>query len=111
MSRLPKMRPRTKHINIKMHHFRDHVRKKLISIHKIPTQYQLADIATKPQPEVLFIAQRESLMQWAAETMTRLQLALPTEHLRACEIIEQAGKLNEQAELAKRTGYQPVLPK
>lgn len=111
MSRLPKMRPRTKHINIKMHHFRDHVRKKLISIHKIPTQYQLADIATKPQPEALFIAQRESIMQWAAETMTRLQLALPTEHLRACEIIEQAGKLNEQAELAKRTGYQPVLPK
>jgi len=32
LARLPKMRPRTKHINIKYHHFREHVRLGLIKI-------------------------------------------------------------------------------
>ena len=102
MARLPKMRPRTKHICIRMHHFREHVRKGLISIHKIPTKYQLADIATKPQPYDLFASQRESLMQWEAETMMIEQLNTPAKHLRVCEIIDQVAKLNEQAEAATK---------
>ena len=57
MARLPKMRPRTKHLCVKMHHFREHVRKGLVSIHKIPTRFQLGDIATKAQPEALFVSQ------------------------------------------------------
>lgn len=108
MSRLPKMRPRTKHIGVRMHHFREHVRTGRITIHKIPTEYQLADIATKPQTEKLFVAQRESLLQWAAETMTKDELLLPAEHLRACEIIKQAEALNNQASLDKLKG-QPGL--
>lgn len=62
-ARLPNVRTRTKHLNIRMHHFREYVRAKLISLHKIPTRYQLGDIATKAQPEDLFVSQRESRMQ------------------------------------------------
>jgi hypothetical protein len=94
MARLPKMRPRTKHLCVRLHHFREHVRKKLVSIHKIHTRYQLADILTKPQPEKLFVSQRESILQWASATLTPEELTKPAEHLRACEIIEQARHLN-----------------
>jgi hypothetical protein len=62
MSRLPKMRPRTKHLCVRLHHFREYVRNGGISINKIPTEYQLGDMATKPQPEALFLSQQESLM-------------------------------------------------
>jgi hypothetical protein len=48
MVRLPKMRPRTKHINIKYNHFHGAVERGLISIHHIRTNLQLADIFTKP---------------------------------------------------------------
>jgi len=108
MTSLPKMRPRTKHLGIKMHHFGEHVRKKLISIHKIPTQHQLANLATKAQPEALFVAQRESLMQWESEDKTRDELdrklteeLLPSSRRRACEIIEHAEALNQHASLCK----------
>jgi hypothetical protein len=44
---LPKIRPRTKHINTKLHHFRYHVANRSITIQYVPTQEQLADIAIK----------------------------------------------------------------
>ena len=93
MARTPKMRPRTKHLCVKMHHFREHVRKGKISIHKIPTQFQLGDMLTKPQPEALFVSQRESLLQWETEFMTLEQLALPAKHLRACDISDKSEDL------------------
>eukprot|EP00978_Attheya_sp_CCMP212_P016931 scaffold44736_cov62-Attheya_sp.AAC.3 len=43
-----KYRPRTKHINIKLHHFRDYVNQKEVSIHPINTLKQLADYLVKP---------------------------------------------------------------
>jgi Reverse transcriptase (RNA-dependent DNA polymerase) len=88
MGKLPKMRPRTKHICVRMHHFREHVRTGRISLHKIPSRLQLADIATKPQPIALFREQRESLLQWKAESLTAEELlqAPLTNHLRACGI-------------------------
>ena len=43
-----KMRPRTKHLNIKYHHFRDYVTRKEITIHAIDTANQVANILTKP---------------------------------------------------------------
>ena len=76
-----------------MHHFREYVRKGKISVHKIPTRFQLGDIATKAQPEPLFISQRESLLQWDAEYMTIDQLALPAKHLRACDISDKSEDL------------------
>ena len=48
IAQVPKMRPRTKHINIKYYHFRDFVEKGEISIHKIATKDQPSDILTKP---------------------------------------------------------------
>ena len=91
-----------------MHHFREHVRKGLISIHKIHTRYQLGDLLTKPQPENLFESQRESLMQWDAEDMTKEQLSQPAQHLRACEIIDNAERLNQLASKEGRNVMQPV---
>ncbi|GJT35054.1 hypothetical protein Tco_0925473 [Tanacetum coccineum] len=44
----------TKHIDIRYHFIRDHVLKGYIELHFIPTQYQLADIFTKPLDEPTF---------------------------------------------------------
>ncbi|GJX28198.1 retrovirus-related pol polyprotein from transposon TNT 1-94 [Tanacetum coccineum] len=45
---------RTKHIDIRYYFTRDHVLKGDIELHFIPTQYQLADIFTKPLNELTF---------------------------------------------------------
>lgn len=58
MARLPKMRPRTKHLNVRSHHFRERVRKGDISILHVASEFQLDDLMTKPQPAALFVAQR-----------------------------------------------------
>ena len=57
----PRMRPRTKHIALKYHHFREHVRKKLVTIHHIDTKEQVADIFTKPLPDPQFLYLRKML--------------------------------------------------
>jgi hypothetical protein len=44
--RLPKLRPRTKHINVCYHHFCEHVQKGLIKIFPINTKDQIADALT-----------------------------------------------------------------
>ena len=54
-----KFSPRTKHISIKYHHFRERVNKGIISIHHIDTKEQTADIFTKPLDESLFIHLRK----------------------------------------------------
>jgi hypothetical protein len=61
IARLPKMRPRTKHMNIIYHHFRDYVRKGLIHIFPIKSCDQIADIFTKPLPQNIFLKHRKSL--------------------------------------------------
>ncbi len=47
LARLPKLCPRTKHINVCYHHFYEHVRKGLIKIFPIDTKEQIADALTK----------------------------------------------------------------
>jgi hypothetical protein len=47
LARLPKLRPRTKRINVCYHHFREHVCKGLIKILPIDTKDQIADVLTK----------------------------------------------------------------
>ena len=54
LARTPKMRPRTKHINTKYHHFRGHVSRKEIEVHSIKTEDQLADLWTIPLSKDLF---------------------------------------------------------
>jgi hypothetical protein len=64
MARLPKMRPRTKHLNAKYHHFHEGVAKGQIVIEYIPTKKQLADIMTKAVVIVLFEALRLKIQGW-----------------------------------------------
>ena len=63
-ARLPKMRPRTKHINQAFHHFREHVERKDIIVSATPTDNQMADILTKPLSEASFRKHRQSIMGW-----------------------------------------------
>jgi hypothetical protein len=60
----PKMRPRTKHINSKYHHFRSHVDQKIIQIQQVKTEEQLADFFTKQCSLELFRKFRKSIMGW-----------------------------------------------
>ena len=64
IARLPKMRPRTKHINVKYHHFREYVERKEIEIYAITTDKQQADLLTKNLPGPLFAQLREAIMGW-----------------------------------------------
>lgn len=59
-----KWRPRTKHLAVKLHHFRDYVVRKEISIHKINTESQPADILTKPLRAELLKKHRKAIMGW-----------------------------------------------
>ncbi|GKB90961.1 hypothetical protein Tco_0963233 [Tanacetum coccineum] len=54
ISNNPVLHSRPKHIDIKYHFIRDHILKGDIELHFIPTQYQLADIFTKPLNEPTF---------------------------------------------------------
>ena len=58
----PKIRPRTKHIALKYHHFRSFVRDKTISIKHVDTKLQIADIFTKAVNDAQFIVLRTMLM-------------------------------------------------
>jgi hypothetical protein len=62
--RLPKIRPRTKHINSKLHHFREHVASGRITVQYVPTADQLADIATKPLGVELFSKFCKLILGW-----------------------------------------------
>ena len=59
LARLPRLRPRTKHINVCYHHFREHVRKGLIKIFPVDTKDQIADALTKPLTQNLFVRHRK----------------------------------------------------
>ena len=61
----PKFRPRTKHLNNKLHHFRHYVDAlKEITIHKIATEDQNGDYLTKPLNEVLHTKHQKSVQGW-----------------------------------------------
>ena len=69
MAKVPKMRPRTRHINQKYHHFREWVKtsddgKGSIEIFPIDTLEQPADLLTKPLDLVSFQKHRQSIMGW-----------------------------------------------
>ncbi|GJX23455.1 hypothetical protein Tco_0227900 [Tanacetum coccineum] len=54
ISNNPVLHSRTKHIDIRYHFIKDHILKGDIELHFIPTEYQLADIFTKPLDEPTF---------------------------------------------------------
>ena len=47
LAKVPRNRPRTKHIATKYHHFREHVRSGILFVKRVETMEQLADIFTK----------------------------------------------------------------
>ena len=59
-----KYRPRTKHLNVKLHHFRDYVNRKEVLINHISTERQPADLLTKGLNEELTVRHRRFIMGW-----------------------------------------------
>jgi hypothetical protein len=64
MARISKLRPSTKHLNIKYHHVREAVKDGSVSIHSIRTENQQADIFTKPLPAIPFAKLHMKIMGW-----------------------------------------------
>ena len=65
LARAPKYRPRTKHIALKYHHFRNFVKEGRVEILPIDTKQQIADIFTKGISDVvLFKHLRHKLLGW-----------------------------------------------
>ena len=60
----PKYRPRTKHLNGRLHHFRSWVESKRITIEKIHTKEQRADYLTKAVPVDILTHLRKQVMGW-----------------------------------------------
>ena len=59
-----KFSPRIKHIALKYHHFRSHVKKGSVQIKYIESENQLADLLTKPLPNEAFFTLRYMLCGW-----------------------------------------------
>ena len=64
MAKEYKYRPRTKHLNNRLHHFRDYVTRQEITIHPIGTHEQSADFLTKPLNEIDLKRHRLKVMGW-----------------------------------------------
>ena len=70
----PSNRSRTKHIDIKFHWLAEQIQAGLLVPHHIPTNYNIADIMTKPlSPEVF-----KRLLQYASELRSNPALAHPS---------------------------------
>jgi hypothetical protein len=57
-------RPRTKHLAIKWHHFKDQVRHGHVKVSKIDTKLNWADILTKACDKQTFETLRKLMMGW-----------------------------------------------
>lgn len=64
LAKSPKMTPRTKHIAIKYHHFREAVSSGILKIKRVDTKEQLADIFTKATTAQTFRYLRKKIMGW-----------------------------------------------
>ena len=64
LANTPKLQPRTKHLAVQLHHFRQYVLDGSISVEKVDTKHQLADIFTKPLPRDAFLYLRRRIIGW-----------------------------------------------
>jgi hypothetical protein len=60
----PQFKPRAKHISLKYHHFKDQIEKGEVTIVKVASSENWADILTKPLGRVKFEYLRRLLMGW-----------------------------------------------
>lgn len=71
MAKEHKVRPRTKHIAVKYHHFCHPVENGDIVVHLIDTKDQCADIFTKPLTDTDFVKHRQKIIECKGPTATR----------------------------------------
>ncbi len=64
IAKTAKFRPRTKHLNNRLFHFRTYLDKGLIIIHPIKSADQAADILTKPLNDEDFNRHRMTVNDW-----------------------------------------------
>ena len=64
MLKIDKYRPRTKHLCCRLHHFRSYVDAGKISMHKISSKEQDADMLTKPLSVEPLMKCRKKVMGW-----------------------------------------------
>ncbi|KAJ9541915.1 hypothetical protein OSB04_028421 [Centaurea solstitialis] len=75
----PVLHSKTKHIEVRYHFIRDHVMNGDIELHFVPTEYQLADLSTKPLDVTRFNMLISELGIMATTTSTSLDAQLSTE--------------------------------
>ncbi|KAJ9557956.1 hypothetical protein OSB04_012570 [Centaurea solstitialis] len=75
----PVLHSKTKHIEVRYHFIRDHVMNGDIELHFVPTEYQLADLFTKPLDVTRFNMLLSELGMMAATTSTSLDAQLSSE--------------------------------
>jgi hypothetical protein len=64
IAKAPRMRPRTKYLNLAYHHFRHHVENGDVSIHPIGTDAQCADTLTKANDATTLQRHRLKISGW-----------------------------------------------
>ena len=64
LTNTPKLRPRTKHLAVQLHHFRQYILDKTITVEKVDTKFQRADIMTKALPRDAFEFLRKTISGW-----------------------------------------------
>ena len=94
MANVHKFRPRTKHLNIKFHHFRSYVDDKSISIHPIESANNLAYMLPKGQPLAILRVHRLHIMGWDIDPV------------KGCNEISKKRKRSTQDSDGNRTGTQ-----
>ena len=63
LAKVPKMRPRTKHLNNMYHHFQESVQNNEVTLIAVKTKNQLADLLMKPLPEDPFLRFWDQVLQ------------------------------------------------
>jgi hypothetical protein len=69
---------RSKHFDVKVHWFRSKLKPHLITVKKIATEMQRADLFTKAVGKEIFERLRKLLLGWWASLNTEVELMLPT---------------------------------
>ena len=64
LANVPKMTPRSKHIALHYHFFREHIREGSVGVEHVSMDLQIADMLTKGLAEAKFERLRKMLMNW-----------------------------------------------